>query len=212
MDLPANVTLIDHPLVQHKVSMLRDVNTGPKEFRELVKELAMLMAYEATREFAVGVTTVTTPLAETTTKVLAGKKVAIVPILRAGLGMVDGILELIPAAKVGHIGLYRDPETLMPVEYYCKLPLDIGERDVMIVDPMLATGGSAAAAVQFLRQHGAKSLRLLSIIAAPEGIRTVCEADDDLKVYVCVVDSHLNDHGYIVPGLGDAGDRLYGTL
>ena len=211
MDLPANVVLVDHPLVQHKCSMLRDIKTGPKEFRELVKELAMLMAYEATRDFGLAESTVTTPITETTTRVLAGKKVAVVPILRAGLGMVDGILELIPAAKVGHIGLYRDPETLQPVEYYCKLPDDIGERDVMIVDPMLATGGSAAAAIQFLRERGARSIRLLSIIAAPEGVAAVCAADPDVKVYVCAIDSHLNDHGYIVPGLGDAGDRLYGT-
>ncbi len=212
MDLPVNVTLVDHPLVQHKVSVLRDIRTGPKEFRELVRELAMLMAYEATREFSLADTTVKTPITETPTRVLAGKKVAVVPILRAGLGMVDGILSLIPAAKVGHIGLYRDPETLTPVEYYCKLPEDIGERDVMIVDPMLATGGSAAAAVHFLRERGAKAVRLLSIISAPEGLAAVTESDPDVKVYVCAVDSHLNEHGYIVPGLGDAGDRLFGTL
>jgi uracil phosphoribosyltransferase len=212
MDMPDNVMVLEHPLVQHKLSVLRDVRTGPKEFRELVKELAMLMAYEATRGFSLAETTVTTPICEATTKVLAGKKVAVVPILRAGLGMVDGILELLPAAKVGHVGLYRDPETLEPVDYYCKLPEDIGERDVMIVDPMLATGGSAAAAVQFLRERGAVSVRLLCIIAAPEGIEAVCQSDGDVKIYVCAVDSHLNDHGYIVPGLGDAGDRLYGTL
>jgi uracil phosphoribosyltransferase len=212
MEYAPNVTVIDHPLVQHKLSVLRDIRTGPKEFRELVSELAMLMAYEATREFQLAESTVTTPICETTTKVLAGKKVAVVPILRAGLGMVDGILALLPAAKVGHIGLYRDPETLQPVEYYCKLPEDIGERDVMIVDPMLATGGSAAAAIQFLRERGAKSVRLLSIIAAPEGVQAVIAADTDVRVYVCAVDDHLNEHGYIVPGLGDAGDRLFGTL
>jgi len=212
MQYAPNVTVVDHPLVQHKLSVLRDVRTGPKEFRELVSELAMLMAYEATREFQLTESTVMTPICETTTKVLAGKKVAIVPILRAGLGMVDGILSLLPAAKIGHIGLYRDPETLQPVEYYCKLPEDIGERDVMIVDPMLATGGSAAAAIEFLRARGAKSVRLLSIIAAPEGVAAVMKAGPDVAVYVCAIDSHLNDHGYIVPGLGDAGDRLFGTL
>jgi uracil phosphoribosyltransferase len=212
MPIAPNVMVVDHPLVQHKLSVLRDIRTGPKEFRELVGELAMLMAYEATREFSLAESTVTTPICETTTKVLAGKKVAVVPILRAGLGMVDGILSLIPAAKIGHIGLYRDPKTLQPVEYYCKLPEDIGERDVMIVDPMLATGGSAVAAIGFLRQRGAKSIRLLSIIAAPEGVAAVTAADPDVRVYVCAIDAHLNSHGYIVPGLGDAGDRLYGTI
>jgi uracil phosphoribosyltransferase len=212
MPIAPNVMVVDHPLVQHKLSVLRDIRTGPTEFRELVSELAMLMAYEATREFSLAESTVTTPICETTTKVLAGKKVAVVPILRAGLGMVDGILSLIPAAKIGHIGLYRDPETLEPVEYYCKLPEDIGERDVMIVDPMLATGGSAVAAIGFLRERGAKSIRLLSIIAAPEGVAAVTQADPDVRVYVCAVDAHLNSHGYIVPGLGDAGDRLYGTM
>jgi len=206
-----NVHVVDHPLVQHKLSILRDIGTGAKEFRELVKELAMLMAYEATRSFQLAETTVTTPVTETTTKVLAGKKVAVVPILRAGLGMVDGILELVPAAKVGHVGLYRDPETLLPVEYYCKLPEDIAERDVLIVDPMLATGGSAAAAVEFLRKRGAQHIRLLCIISAPEGIDAVASVCDDVDIYTCAIDSHLNDHGYIVPGLGDAGDRLYGT-
>jgi uracil phosphoribosyltransferase len=205
------VMVMDHPLIQHKLSILRDIRTGAKEFRELVKELAMLMAYEATRDFQLVETSVTTPITDTTTYVLAGKKVAVIPILRAGLGMVDGILELIPAAKVGHIGLYRDPETLQPVEYYCKLPEDIGDRDILIVDPMLATGGSAAAAVQFLRDRGAKRINLLVLIAAPEGIAEVMQACDDVRIYCCAVDSHLNDHGYIVPGLGDAGDRLFGT-
>jgi len=207
----SQVHVMDHPLIQHKLSILRDVHTGSKQFRELVKELAMLMAFEATRDFQVAETTVQTPVAETTTYVLAGKKVAVVPILRAGLGMVEGILELIPSARVGHVGLYRDPETLMPVEYYCKLPQDIGEREVMIVDPMLATGGSAAAAIQFLRDKGARRIKLLVIIAAPEGIAEVAEHCDDVQIYAAAVDSHLNDHGYIVPGLGDAGDRLFGT-
>lgn len=206
-----NVTVMDHPLIQHKLSILRDKNTGSKQFRELVKELAMLMAFEATRDFQLAETTVQTPIIETRTYVLAGKKVAVIPILRAGLGMVDGILELIPAARVGHIGLYRDPETLQPVEYYCKLPEDISERDILIVDPMLATGGSAAAAIQFLRDRGAKNISLLVLIAAPEGIKEVVECAGDVKIYAAAVDSHLNDHGYIVPGLGDAGDRLFGT-
>jgi uracil phosphoribosyltransferase len=205
------VVQMDHPLIQHKLTYLRDVGTGAKDFRALVKELAMLMAYEATRDFSLAETVVTTPITETTSHVLAGKKVAVIPILRAGLGMVDGILELIPAARVGHVGLYRDPETLEPVEYYCKLPEDIGERDVLIVDPMLATGGSAAAAVQFLRKRGARSIKLLVLIAAPEGIERVLAECEDVRIYACAVDDHLNDHGYIVPGLGDAGDRLFGT-
>jgi len=207
----SRVIVVEHPLVQHKLSIMRDVATGAKQFRELVKELAMLMAYEATREFQLKETTVRTPVADATAKVLAGKKVAVIPILRAGLGMVDGILELIPAAKVGHIGLYRDPVTLEPVEYYCKLPEDISERDILIVDPMLATGGSAAAAVGFLRKRGAATVRLLCLISAPEGIEHLLASDPDVILYTCSVDSHLNDHGYIVPGLGDAGDRLFGT-
>ncbi len=206
-----NVVVVDHPLVQHKLSILRDIGTGAKEFRELVKELAMLEASEATRSFQLHETVVATPITETTTFVLAGKKVAVIPILRAGLGMVEGILELIPAAKVGHIGLYRDPKTLKPVEYYCKLPEDIGERDVLIVDPMLATGGSAAAAVEFLRQRGAGNINLLVLIAAPEGIDEINRVCTGVTIYTCAIDSHLNDHGYIVPGLGDAGDRLFGT-
>ncbi len=203
--------VVAHPLVQHKLTHLRDIETGPKQFRELVRELAMLEAYEATRDFSLTETTVTTPIQDTRSYVLAGKKVAVVPVLRAGLGMVDGVLELIPAAKVGHIGLYRDPETLQPVAYYNKLPEDIAERDVMIVDPMLATGGSAAAAVQFLREKGAGTIKLLVIIAAPEGLAEVLSCCPDVDIYVCAIDDHLNDHGYIVPGLGDAGDRLYGT-
>ena len=206
-----NVIVVDHPLVQHKLTILRSTQTGSKMFRELVKELAMLEAYEATRRFQLAETTVTTPITETVSYVLAGKKVAVIPILRAGLGMVDGILELIPAARVGHVGLYRDPETLQPVEYYCKLPDDIAERDVLIVDPMLATGGSASAAVQLLRDKGAKHIDLLVLIAAPEGIEEVVRSCDDVTIYTCSIDSHLNDHGYIVPGLGDAGDRIFGT-
>ena len=206
-----HVTVVDHPLVQHKLTIMRDVATGPKQFRELVKELAMLEAYEATRGFQLAETTVTTPITETTSYVLAGKKVAIIPILRAGLGMVDGILELIPAARVGHVGLYRDPVTLQPVEYYCKLPEDIAERDVLIVDPMLATGGSASAAIQLLREKGARHIDLLVLIAAPEGIKEVLASCEDVHIYTCSIDSHLNEHGYIVPGLGDAGDRIFGT-
>jgi uracil phosphoribosyltransferase len=205
------VHVVDHPLVQHKLTHLRDVSTGAKQFRELVKELALLEAYEATRSFSLAETRVTTPITEAMSYVLAGKKVAVVPILRAGLGMVEAILELIPAARVGHVGLYRDPETLKPVAYYNKLPEDIGERDVMIVDPMLATGGSAAAAVEFLREKGARHIKLLVLIAAPEGIAEVLANCDDVEIYCCAIDSHLNDHGYIVPGLGDAGDRLFGT-
>jgi uracil phosphoribosyltransferase len=206
-----NVKVVDHPLVQHKLTILRNVATGSKMFRELVKELAMLEAYEATRSFQLAETTVTTPITETVSYVLAGKKVAVIPILRAGLGMVDGILELIPAARVGHVGLYRDPVTLKPVEYYCKLPDDIAERDVLIVDPMLATGGSAVAAIHLLREKGAKHIDLLVLIAAPEGIKEVVTHCEDITIYTCSIDSHLNEHGYIVPGLGDAGDRIFGT-
>ncbi len=205
------VIVIDHPLVQHKISLLRDKHTGTKEFRELVEELAMLMGYEVTRDLELMDTQVETPVATAQTKVLAGKKLGIVPILRAGLGMVDGMMSLIPAAKVGHIGLYRDPKTLQPVDYYCKLPPDVQERDIIIVDPMLATGGSAVEGINIVKRAGCKKVRLVNLIAAPEGIKAVQEAHPDVDIFVAAVDSHLNDHGYIVPGLGDAGDRLFGT-
>ena len=211
MDKYKNVTIMEHPLIQHKLTILRDKNTGVKEFRELVEELALLMGYEVTRDLMVEETEVETPICKTKSKVIAGKKLGIVPILRAGLGMVDGMLRLLPTAKVGHIGLYRDPDTLMPVEYYCKLPTDVAERDLIVLDPMLATGGSASAAISFLKDKGAKSIKLVNLIAAPEGIKTVVEAHPDVGIFVAAVDEKLNDHGYIIPGLGDAGDRLYGT-
>ena len=206
-----NVTVIDHPMVQHKLTLMRDKNTGVKEFRELVEELAMFMGYEVTRNLQLEETEIETPICKAKSKVIAGKKLGIIPILRAGLGMVDGMLKLIPAAKVGHIGLYRDPETLLPVEYYCKLPSDVAERDLIVLDPMLATGGSAAAAITFLKDKGAKSIKLVNLIAAPEGIKTVVDAHPDVEIFVASIDEKLNDHGYIVPGLGDAGDRLFGT-
>ena len=205
------VTVIDHPLVQHKLSYLRDTKTGSKEFRELVSELAMLLTYEATRDLPLEETTVHTPVADAKCYVLAGKKLGIVPILRAGLGMVEGILTLIPSAKVGHIGLFRDPETLEPVKYYCKMPTDIAERDVIILDPMLATGGSASAAITFVKEYGVKNIKLMNILAAPEGIARVRADHPDVEIYIAAVDEKLNDHGYIVPGLGDAGDRIFGT-
>lgn len=205
------VHVMEHPLIQHKLSMIRDVNTGPKEFRELVEELSMLMAYEVTRDIPVEEVEIQTPLCKTKGKSVSGKKLGIVPILRAGLGMVNGMLKLIPTAKVGHIGIYRDPETLQPVEYYCKLPPDIEERDLILLDPMLATGGSACAGIQFLKERGAKSIKLMCLIAAPEGIDAVCSAHPDVDIYTASVDEYLNDHAYIVPGLGDAGDRLFGT-
>ncbi|MDR3036907.1 MAG: uracil phosphoribosyltransferase [Coriobacteriales bacterium] len=212
-DFSKNVTVIDHPMVQHKLTILRNKDTGSKQFRELIKELAIFEGYEATRHLELEPITVTTPICETTAYTLKGRKVAIVPILRAGLGMVEGILELIPAARVGHIGLYRDPVTHQPVEYYCKLPEDIGSREVLIVDPMLATGGSAVAAIGFLKREGvpSKRMRLLNILAAPEGIQAVVDAEPNVNIYTCAIDERLNEHAYIVPGLGDAGDRIFGT-
>lgn len=207
----SKVQVIDHPLIQHKLSIIRDLNTGAKEFRELVEEVAMLMAYEVTRDFPLEEVEVETPVSKARCKVIAGKKIAVIPILRAGLGMTGGILKLIPTAKVGHIGVYRDPETLQPIEYYCKLPSDISDRELILVDPMLATGGSAVAGIQFLKQRGANQIRLMCLIAAPEGIQNVQAKHPDVDIYVAAVDDRLNSHGYIVPGLGDAGDRLFGT-
>ncbi len=210
-DYCKNVHVVEHPLIQHKMALIRDVNTGAKDFRELCEEVAMLMAYEVTRNLSVEEVEVQTPVGKAKCKMLCGKKLGIVPILRAGLGMVNGILQLVPTAKVGHIGLYRDPKTLEPVEYYCKLPNDIEERDLIVVDPMLATGGSATAAIQFLKDRGATSIRLVDLIAAPEGIAKVTKVHDDVEIYVAAIDEKLNDQGYILPGLGDAGDRLFGT-
>lgn len=207
----AKVHVMDHPLIQHKLSLIRDKATGVKEFRELVEEVALLMTYEVTRDLPLKEVEIETPVAKTLTQVIAGKKLGVIPILRAGLGMVDGMTRLIPAAKVGHIGLYRDPETLEPVEYYCKLPSDIEERDLIVVDPMLATGGSASAAITFLKQRGAQSIKLMCLIAAPKGIARIKWDHTDVDIFVAAVDERLDDHGYIVPGLGDAGDRLFGT-
>jgi uracil phosphoribosyltransferase len=207
----SKVTEIKHPLVLHKLAYIRDKNTGAKEFRELVHEVSMLIAYEVTRDLQLQEVDIETPIQWTKCKTLAGKKIAVVPILRAGLGMVDGVLTLIPAAKVGHIGLYRDEKTLKPVEYFCKLPTDIGERDVIVTDPMLATGGSASDALSMLKAKGAKNIKLMCLIAAPEGIKKVMDDHPDVDIYVASIDERLNDHGYIIPGLGDAGDRLYGT-
>ena len=209
--MTGKTVVMDHPLIEHKISYIRQENIGTKEFREVIGEIAQLMCYEATRDLKTEEVKIKTPLAETTGQVLAGKKLAIVPILRAGLGMVDGMLSLIPAAKVGHIGLYRDPQTLKPVEYYCKLPDDCGEREVFVVDPMLATGGSSAAAIQMLKDKGVKNIRFLCIIAAPEGLRHMQEEHPDIDIYIGALDERLNDHGYIIPGLGDAGDRIFGT-
>ena len=205
------VHILDHPLLQHKLSILRDENTGVKDFREVVSEIATLMCYEATRDLPLEEVEIKTPITTAKFKMIAGKKLAIVPVLRAGLGMVDGILTLIPSVKVGHIGLYRDPDTLEPVEYYCKMPTDIAERDVIILDPMLATGGSASAAIQFIKNYEVKHIKLMNIIAAPEGIERVHHDHPDVDIYCAALDERLNDHGYIVPGLGDAGDRIFGT-
>ena len=207
----SNVYVLDHPLIQHKLAILRDKNTGTKEFRSLISEIAGLMCYEATRNLPTVEVEVETPMQVAKCRMLAGKKLAIVPVLRAGLGMVDSMVDLIPSAKIGHIGLYRDPETHMPVEYYCKLPEDIGNRQVYVVDPMLATGGSAVAAIDFLKEHGCKNIIMMNIIGCPEGIKTVQEAHPDVDIYLAACDERLNDHAYILPGLGDAGDRIFGT-
>ena len=207
----SKVMIMDHPLIQHKIGIIRRQETGSKDFRQLISEIAMLMCYEATRDLKLTDVEIETPISKMTAKELAGKKLAVVPILRAGLGMVDGMLSMIPAAKVGHIGLYRNEETLEPVEYYCKIPKDCDERDVFVVDPMLATGGSAIAAIQMLKDHGVKNMRFLCIIAAPEGVKKLQEAHPDVDIYIGALDEHLNENGYIVPGLGDAGDRIFGT-
>lgn len=205
------VRIIDHPLIQHKLTLIRDIRTGPKEFRELLEEIAMLMAYEITRNLALEETVIETPVAQCRCKVLCGKKLGVVPILRAGLGMVSGVVRLIPAAKVGHIGVYRDPTTLKPIEYYCKLPTDVAEREIVVIDPMLATGGSAVAALDLLKKRGVTNASFACMIAAPQGIEVLRAAHPDINIYVGVVDEGLNENMYIVPGLGDAGDRIFGT-
>lgn len=209
--LMSKVVVFDHPLIQHKLSIMRDKNTGTKEFRELLSEIAMLMVFEVTRDLETEEVDVETPICTAKCRRLTGKKLAIIPILRAGLGMVDGVTNLIPSAKVGHIGLYRDPQTLEPVEYYCKLPPDSENRELLVLDPMLATGGSASAAINFIKKRGCNHIRLVNLIAAPEGISRIQKEHPDVDIYVAALDSHLNEHGYIVPGLGDAGDRLFGT-
>ena len=207
----AKTIIMDHPLIQHKIGFIRRTSTGTKDFRQTISEIAMLICYEATRELKLSPVEIETPICKTTVQQLKGRKMAIVPILRAGLGMVDGVLQLIPAAKVGHIGLYRDPATLKPVEYYCKLPADCAEREVFVVDPMLATGGSSVAAIQMLKDKGCKNIHFMCIIAPPEGVKAMHEAHPDVDLYIGALDEKLNDHGYIVPGLGDAGDRIFGT-
>jgi len=207
----ANVVIFDHPLIQHKLTLMRDKNTSCKDFRELAREIAMFMCYEATRDLPLTEVEIETPMCKTTQKVLAGKKLAIVPILRAGLGMCDGMLAMVPAAKVGHIGMYRDPETHIPHEYYCKLPEDIGERDVFVVDPMLATGGSAIDAINAIKKRSPRSIKFLCIIACPEGIEALTKAHPDVEIFAAANDERLNENKYILPGLGDAGDRIFGT-
>ena len=211
MEKIENVMWVDHPLVQHKLTILRNEKTGSRDFRQLVGEIATLMCYEATRDLPLKEVEVKTPVAMAKTKVIAGRKLAFVPILRAGLGMVDGVLSLVPSAKIGHIGLYRDPETLKPVEYYCKLPSDMPEREVIVLDPMLATGGSAIDAITQIKKHGAKRIKFIGLLGAPEGIKALHEAHPDVDIYLGAQDDCLNENGYIVPGLGDAGDRIYGT-
>ena len=206
-----NVNVMTHPLIQHKVTLIRSVETGAKDFRELLEEITLLMGYEITRDFPLEDVEVQTPLVKAIGKQIAGKKVAIVPILRAGLGMVNGLLELMPMAKVGHVGLYRDPETLKPVEYYCKMPTDLAERRIIVTDPMLATGGSASAAISLLKEKGAKDIQLMCLVAAPEGVEVVNRDHPDVRIYVAALDEKLNEHGYILPGLGDVGDRIFGT-
>ena len=207
----SKVVIMDHPLIQHKIGFIRRTTTGTRDFRETISEIAMLICYEATRDLKLQDVEVETPICKTTVKELKGRKLCVVPILRAGLGMVDGMLTLIPTAKVGHIGLYRDPETLKPVEYYCKMPAAVSEREIFVVDPMLATGGSSVAAIQMLKDRGCKHIHFMCIIAAPEGLKAMQEAHPDVDIYVGALDEHLNEHGYIVPGLGDAGDRIFGT-
>lgn len=205
------VNIMNHPLITHKVTMMRDKNTNPKDFRELLKEISLLMAFEVTRDLPLAETEIETPLKKITAKVMGGRSIGVVPILRAGLGMVDGILELVPSAKIGHIGCYRDPQTLKPVEYYCKLPVDVEQRTVILVDPMLATGGSASMAIDFIKQRGVTDIKFMCLIAAPEGVKVLNERHPDVEIYAAALDDCLNEHAYIVPGLGDAGDRLFGT-
>ena len=207
----SNVHVVDHPLVQHKLTLMRRTECTTKDFRQLLEEIAMLMTYEVTRDIPLTEIEIETPVAKCKSKIIAGKKVGIVPILRAGLGMVDGVLTIVPSAKVGHIGLYRDPETHLPVEYYCKLPMDVAERELIVVDPMLATGGSAVAAIDFIKQRGCKRITMMALVGCPEGVEALQKAHPDVDIYIAAIDERLNEHKYIVPGLGDAGDRLFGT-